>query len=129
MLPKNIPGGKRCFAPWALLVGLLPVVTSCASVNGFAWNYEIPSFADRVGMHGCAISVPLTSNQVLEGSRLMGNLSPETHGGWVNMKEEFREGDQFRYVNCSVTKGAMGTDFFVLLRNDVIVSKFTPVIY
>lgn len=59
----------------------------------------------------------------------MGNLSPETHGGWVNMKEAFREGDQFRYVNCSAIKGAMGTDFFVLLRNDAIVSKFTPMIY
>ena len=80
-------------------------------------------------MHGCAITVPLTSNQVIEGSRLMGNLSPETHGGWITMSAEFREGDQLRYVNCSGVKETTGTDFYPLIRNDVVTLKFAPILY
>ncbi len=80
-------------------------------------------------MHGCEISVPLTSNQVLEGSKLMGNPSPERHGGWINMRDGFREGDQLRYVNCSVIKDTTGTDFYALIRNNVIILKFSPMLY
>jgi hypothetical protein len=80
-------------------------------------------------MHGCAISVPLTSNQVLEGSRLMGNPSPETHGGWMRIRDELREGDQLRYVNCSGIEDTTGTDFYALVRNNVIVLKFAPMLY
>ncbi len=109
--------------------GVILALTSCASVYGFTWNYEPSSIADRMGMHGCAISVPLTSNQVIEGSKLMGNPSPETHGGWITMSAEFREGDQLRYVNCSGVEETTGTDFYALIRNDVVILKFAPMLY
>jgi hypothetical protein len=121
-------GGRRSIC-CALLFGSILVLTSCASVNGFTWNYEPSSVADRMGMHGCAMSVPLTLSQVIEGSKLMGNPSPETHGEWINMRAEFREGDQLRYVNCSGVKDSTGTNFYALIRNDVVILKFAPMLY
>ncbi|MGO4549592.1 hypothetical protein AB4059_00590 [Lysobacter sp. 2RAF19] len=126
---KNIRIGVLVFASRALLLGAILASTGCASVNGFSWTYEPSSFADRMGMHGCAISVPLTSDQVIEGAKLMGNPSPETHGAWINMKAEFREGDQLRFVNCSEVKGTTGTDFYALVRNNVVILKFAPMLY
>ena len=122
-------GGSGYFTLRALLFGSILASTSCASLGGFNWNYEPSSFADKMGMSGCAISIPLTSNQVIEGSKLMGNPSPETHGGWINMMAEFREGDQLRYVNCSGVKGTIGTVFYALIRNNVVILKFAPMLY
>jgi hypothetical protein len=111
------------------MFGSIFMLVSCVSANGFNWAYEKALFSDRIGLHGCAISVPLTPDQVIEGSKLVGNPSPETHGGWVNMKGEFAEGDQIRYVNCSGVKNTSGTDFYALIRDGVIIDKFSPMLY
>lgn len=116
-------------ALWVVISGAMLVSTGCASVNGFTWDYEPASLADRMEMRGCSISVPLTPDQVIEGARLMGNPSPETHDAWTGMKAAFREGDQLRYINCSEARRAVGADFFALIRNNVVAFKFAPMVY
>jgi len=69
-----------------LIGGAIVVSTGCASVNGFTWEYEPASFSDRMEMRDCSISVPLTPDQVVEGAKLMGNPSPETHDAWAEVR-------------------------------------------
>jgi hypothetical protein len=95
-------------------------------------KYEPSSFADRVGLPYCSVSIPLSPSEVIENSKRSGNPNPESNGEWIRMEENRQPGDKLREVNCSGTTKRYGKFrdpyYYGLFRGDAIILKFHPVI-
>lgn len=110
----------------------LPIMTllylaGCAS-SPLRYTFERASFAKRMGLPGCWISIPLSPSEVIEDSKRDGNPNPENNGEWIKIAADLQEGDELRLVTCSGTKGYGGTAYYGLFRNNAIILKFYPMI-
>jgi len=113
-----------------LLIALIPPLASCAH-SALGVKMDSSAVARSLGLKGCRVSIPLTQVEVIEQAKRDGDPDPESHPEWIRMRREFRDGDQFRLVNCVRTDKsgvAGGAYYFALFRNDVAISEMHNII-
>ncbi len=112
----------------ALLTSLIIFVAGCVSAPS-GLKFEPSSLADKMGLHGCAVSIPLSSDKVINDSKRSGNPRPEDDGEWIKIAAELRDGDQLRLINCAGVKGIGDVVYYALVRNNAVILKFHPMIF
>ena len=122
----------KYFALTAWQVGIATVLAGCASVAPQqSLNVEPAKVAERLGLHGCRVSVPLTTQEVLDDARRSGNPAPEKNDDWRKITEELRPGDELREVNCSAVpeqRKRRAPVYYALVRDGVVLLRFVPMI-
>lgn len=92
---------------------------------------EPAEVADRLGLHGCRVSIPLSAQEVLDDARRSGNPAPEKNGDWIKISEALQPGDELREVNCSAVleqRKIRAPVYYALFREGVVVFRFVPMI-
>lgn len=116
----------RAFLGWGYLVVLLAVtaISGCASTP-VGPKMEPKSVARNLGLQECRVSVPLSQSDVIGLVKRWDNVSnPEGNPEWIEIVANQRSEDQLRMVSCNV--GA--PYYYAMIRNNVILLKFHPVL-
>ncbi|WP_159097492.1 hypothetical protein [Stenotrophomonas sp. SAU14A_NAIMI4_5] len=94
--------------------------------HGWASEARDRSFADKLGLQKCQVSIPLSPSEAVEiGRKWEVYPDPEKDPDWMKMLSMQQSGDQLRLVSCSE-----GNPYFnALTRNgEVIYSYLLPVL-
>ena len=109
-----------------VIVGTVALlVTGCATTAGPV-RLEDRSFADKLGLKKCKVSIPLSTSEAVEiGRKWEIHPDPEKDPDWMKMLSMQQSGDQLRLISCSEGNPY----FYALTRNgEVIYSYLLPVL-
>lgn len=79
------------------------------------------SFADRLGLQNCRVSIPLSPSEAVEiGRKWEIYPNPEKDPDWVKMLSMQQPGDELRLISCSTGNPY----FYALIRNGAVIYRY-----
>src|SRR5690606_23552506 len=107
-------------AGFVIAAAIACAFVGCASAPE-AIRMEPISVAEKLGLQGCKVSVPLSPEEVVKlGRELKIYPNPAEDPEWSKMVAIRRPEDQLRRVSCE----SKNISSYVLIRNDKVVFKF-----
>lgn len=91
----------------------------CATTTGPV-RLEERSFADKLGLQNCEVSIPLSSSEAIEiGRKWEIYPNPEKDPEWIEMLSMQQQGDELRLISCSEGNPY----FYALIRNGALIHR------
>lgn len=103
-----------------VIVGAVALlVMGCATTAGPV-KLEDRSFADKLGLQNCEVSIPLSPSEAIEiGRKWEIYPDPEKDPDWIKMLSMQQQGDELRLISCSE-----GNPYFhALIRNGAVIYR------
>lgn len=103
------------------IVGAVTLLAmGCATTAGPV-RLEDRSFADKLGLHNCEVSIPLSSSEAIEiGRKWEIYPNPEKDPSWIKMLSMQQPGDELRLTSCSEGNPY----FYALIRNGTVIYRY-----
>jgi len=104
-----------------VIVGTVALlIMGCATTAGPV-RLEDRSFADKLGLQKCQVSMPLSSSEAVEiGRKWEIHPDPEKDPDWMKMLSTQQTGDQLRLISCSEGNPY----FYALTRNGEVIYRY-----
>jgi hypothetical protein len=88
--------------------------------------------AKSLGFAGCGAFGPLIPAQVVERNKKSGNHLSSSNPDWNALISKYASGDLIYYIDCRTIDAStvvVGTDFYALAREGVVIARALEVIY
>ncbi len=115
--------------------GAILALAATFGVAGCTHAYDGPknapaSVAERLGVPGCRVSVPMSQAEVLANAKRDGDPHTEGREEWLKIVATSHPGDELRKVAClkSGRYGSAGDMYFGLFRNGAMIAKLNYII-
>jgi hypothetical protein len=104
-----------------VIVGAVALlVMGCVTTAGPV-RFEDRSFADKIGLQHCRVSIPLSPSEAVElGRKLQIYPNPEKDPEWIRMVSTQQPGDELRLTSC----GEGNPYFYALIRNGAVIYRY-----
>ncbi|MGH8039893.1 MAG: hypothetical protein ACRES5_21135 [Pseudomonas sp.] len=95
------------------------LIMGCATTTGPV-RLEDRSFANKLGLKNCKVSIPLSPSEAIEVGRKWETYpTPEKDPDWIKMLSMQQPGDELRLISCSEGNPY----FYALIRNGAVIHR------